>query len=230
MLENANITVLNRDNLRFIDERQRFLQRQFTYGRFDSGGRLKGGFWLNMHKQERFERIKINGESVVELDYKAMLPHLMYAKVGSHVPAGDPYIISGLSPQSREGVKKLFAALTFDLNNNRSQFPKKAGHLFNKTDHAKGCRYVIEAIRHQHKAVSHLFGLGAGHQFQFNESELMVALLLRLREWGFIGLPIHDCLLAPRSQAFDVQNLMEQVALDVLKIEVSVSRMEGPGR
>ena len=36
-----------------IDIRDRRLRRVFTQGRFDSGGRLFGGFWQNLRKQER---------------------------------------------------------------------------------------------------------------------------------------------------------------------------------
>jgi hypothetical protein len=50
----------------------------------------------------------------------------------------------------------------------------------------------------------------------------MVDLLLRLKEWGDIGLPVHDCLIVPRSQAFDIPNLMEQVSEEVLKVSIPV--------
>ena len=50
----------------------------------------------------------------------------------------------------------------------------------------------------------------------------MVDLLLRLKEWGDIGLPVHDCLIVPRSQAFDIPNLMEQVSEEVLKVSITV--------
>ena len=124
LLQNAAITVPNREGLRFIDDRQRFQQRQFTYGSFESGGRLKGGFWYGMSKAERVERIRINGEDVVELDYTGMLPHLMYGKAGLPAPVGDPYAVPGVMSGSRSGIKKLFAALVFNNGLSRSKFPK----------------------------------------------------------------------------------------------------------
>jgi hypothetical protein len=52
-----------------IDINQRRLKRCFTRERFDSRGRLFGGFWQRMSKADRLTHIKINGEDLVELDY-----------------------------------------------------------------------------------------------------------------------------------------------------------------
>jgi hypothetical protein len=45
-----------------VDINRRQLRRVFTRERFDSGGRLFGGFWQPMGKNERLQHIKINGE------------------------------------------------------------------------------------------------------------------------------------------------------------------------
>ena len=121
---------------------------------------------------------------------------------------------------SRFGIKQLFAALVFDKHLGRTKFPKGTSIHFTDVDQQKGCKSVIECILQHHKAVAHLLGKGLGHGWQ--ESQLMVDLLLRLREWGYIGLPVHDCLIVPRSQAFDIQNLMEQVSEEVLKVSFPV--------
>jgi len=65
-----------------VDINRRQLRRSFTRERFDSGGRLFGGFWQSMGKTERLQHIKINGEEVVELDYGQIMPRLVYADVG----------------------------------------------------------------------------------------------------------------------------------------------------
>jgi hypothetical protein len=57
-----------------------------------------------------------------------------------------------------------------------------------------------------------------------------VAVLLRLKEWGYTGLPVHDCLIVPRSQAFDIQNLMEQASVELLNIEIPVNTDRGGSR
>lgn len=79
-----------------VDINRRQLTRSFTRTRFDSGGRLFGGFWLNMRKADRLLHIKINGEDVVELDYGQVMPRLVYATVGRVPRMSDLYAIPGL--------------------------------------------------------------------------------------------------------------------------------------
>ena len=52
-----------------VNVRARQLRRQFTLGRFDRGGRLFGGFWINLPKSVRLKGIRIDGEEVAGLDY-----------------------------------------------------------------------------------------------------------------------------------------------------------------
>jgi len=43
-----------------------------------------------------------------------MMPRLLYASIGQpDPPDADPYAIPGISCEQRDGVKKLFASLTF---------------------------------------------------------------------------------------------------------------------
>jgi hypothetical protein len=73
-----------------------------------------GGFWMDLPKARRLAAITISGEPVVELDFRAMMPRLLYAQVGQSYPADeDPYAFPGISSGCREGVKKLFASLAF---------------------------------------------------------------------------------------------------------------------
>src|SRR5687768_17715069 len=114
----------------------------------------RAGFWYSMTKAERFERIRINGEDVVELDYHGMLPHLLYGKAGLYAPVGDPYAVPGLMMGSRDGIKKLFAALVFDKNLSRSKFPKGVSVHFTDADQQKGCKAVLQMILN-HRSEEH---------------------------------------------------------------------------
>jgi hypothetical protein len=53
-----------------VNVQVRQLRRQFTLGRFDRGGRLFGGFWINLPKSARLEGLRIEGEGVAGLDYQ----------------------------------------------------------------------------------------------------------------------------------------------------------------
>jgi hypothetical protein len=59
-----------------VNTQARQLRRQFTLGRFDRGGRLFGGFWINLTKPVRLQGIRIEGDEVAGLDYSALNPRL----------------------------------------------------------------------------------------------------------------------------------------------------------
>lgn len=177
-----------------------------------------------MSKEDRRERILINGESTVELDYNSLPYHCMYALAKSPMPVGDVYAIPGLDPESRAGIKKLMIALTFDKKSNRNKFPKGSWSMFSEIDQRAGASVAIARIRAHHAGIGHFLGADQGHRLQFIESQVLVALLMRIREEGLIGLPIHDCLLVPVSQADKIQVIMEEVSLLVAGIRVPVKR------
>ena len=62
-----------------------------TRKRFDSGGRLFGGFWETLPKPVRRHGIRIDGEPVVELDYSQLNPLLSYHIADAPPQLGDAY-------------------------------------------------------------------------------------------------------------------------------------------
>jgi hypothetical protein len=93
-LENADLTFswigLEWPHTSF-DPRDRRLRRVFTRGRFDSGGRLFGGFWQLLRKAERRSGLCISGEKAVELDYGQAGVRILYGMAGKRPAAGDLY-------------------------------------------------------------------------------------------------------------------------------------------
>ena len=60
--------------------------------------------WMDLPKAVRRQAITIGGEPVVELDYRAMMPRLLYAQMGNPTrPERDPYAIPGIQPKHRRG-------------------------------------------------------------------------------------------------------------------------------
>ena len=114
------------DGGKFIDLTNRRQRRYFNNESFMEGGRLFGGFWLSGFRAKQRKNIVIDGCSVVETDFPAMMPSLAYANQGISLPADfDPYRIPGIDsvgrpgedqPRSRDyrtGVKRLVGALMF---------------------------------------------------------------------------------------------------------------------
>ena len=76
------------------------LRQIFNRESFSMGGRAYG-WWQNLPKPWR-AKLTINGEEVVELDYSALHPAMLYAERGLPL-AGDPYCIDG-HPRGRAGA------------------------------------------------------------------------------------------------------------------------------
>ncbi|MBY5417667.1 hypothetical protein HFN09_20685 [Rhizobium leguminosarum] len=188
------------------DTSDRELRRIFTRGRFDSGGRLFGGFWQGMSKENRFDRLVIEGEAIVELDYAQMGPRQLYGMVNAVPEAADLYAIPGFE-EYRKGIKIVFSAMAFH-DKPLTRMPRGAGGKFQKG--ARICD-ITGAITRHHPAISDLFFNGAGHHVQFQESEIMVDVLLTLKSHGIVALPIHDAILVASSNTMTARQVMVDV-------------------
>jgi len=191
---------------RIVDEADRRLWRCFNNGSFEQGGRLFGGFWLRLKKQERAEGITINGEPVVALDYGQVAPRLLYGQAGASPPDRDLYLLPGLE-QHREGVKKVFNSLLY-ASKPIERFPQHTRPLFPQRVSVKE---VIAQITALHQSISHLFYKGIGLKLMFQESQILVAVLLALIDQGIVALPIHDALLVEESNSEVTRDTMLQV-------------------
>jgi hypothetical protein len=192
---------------RGVDPGDRWLRRVFNNGHTDfrHGGRLTGGFWMDLPKRVRLRAIKIGGEPIVELDFRAMMPRLLYAHAGHTFPVGDdPYAISGIPPKHRDGVKKLFASLTFGPTG-LMRWPRGCRDLFPaRARHAT----VLALLRQRHAPVADHFGTLIGFKLQRAESDILVAVLLTCLERGVIALPIHDAVVCAASRADETEAVM----------------------
>ena len=94
-LMEADIGFIDDGALPVIDPYVRTLRRYFSQlpgqsVEFQSGGRLFGGFWMNLSKSRR-KSIRLNGEPPALLDYSNMFANLLYAEIGEFPPEGDLY-------------------------------------------------------------------------------------------------------------------------------------------
>lgn len=74
---------------KFVNPKHLNYYRVFNNERWSLGGRFYGPFWQQLPGDVR-EHLTINGEPVIELDFFACQPRLLYAKVGRTMPEGDP--------------------------------------------------------------------------------------------------------------------------------------------
>jgi hypothetical protein len=194
---------------KIVDWNERRLRRIFTRGRFDSGGRLFGGFWQDLTKNQRREGLIIDDEQAVELDYGQMTPRILYGLVRSTPPPHDLDVIPGFEFH-RRGVKKVMNAMLF-ANKRLFRMPQGVRLEFS-LEHRMD--EVMRAIEAAHPALKDYFFTGIGHYTQFRESEILVDVLVALKQMNIIGLPIHDAVMVPASKRGEVRDIMLSVFHD----------------
>lgn len=204
-----------------FDLADRRLRRVFTQGRFNSGGRLFGGFWQNLRKHERRRGLFIGPEKAVELDYGQAGPRILYGMAGLQPPSGDLYGFPGYFAQ-RNGIKRVMSAMIF-AGERLDRFPKGTKGKFRKSDKIGD---VVEAIEHRHQLLKDHFHRGLGHDAQFIESEIMIEVLLTLKGEGVVALPIHDAVMVPSSAERLAKEIMLSVFLKKAGTEGVVTREE----
>jgi hypothetical protein len=202
-----------------VNVQARQLRRRFTLGRFDRGGRLFGGFWINLPKPVRLQGIRIDGEEIAGLDYSALNPRLAYHLAVADPPPGDAYTLPGLE-QCRDGVKRVFNAMLF--KHPVTQFPKVARTLFP----AKvKCGDVTNAILQRHPMLRGVLSSEeTGHLLQFIESETMMGVLQKCLKRNIVALPIFDCVVVKSSAEETVKEIMKDEFKAATGLDVEVKR------
>jgi hypothetical protein len=183
------------------------LYRVFKHD-WTSGGRLYGGWWINLPKVER-QRLSLGGEAVVDRDYGRLHPTLLFARKRIRLDH-DIYAVPGYSgPHVRELGKRTFNRLI----NRSSQTPLRL--VETPEDRAQlpaGVRfrdYVADLARSLEPIVE-WFGTGEGLRLQREDSDLALDVLSRLLEAGIIALPVHDSFIVARRHEDHLVAAMEQ--------------------
>lgn len=231
-----------------VNDRDRTLARYFLAGpdgeaRFDRGGRLYGGWWLNLPAMRR-HGIRIDGEPVADLDFSSMFVRLAYAHLGKTPPGGDLYALPGLEDH-RSGVKLAINTLFWDSSRGRKSWPKEMGVGVGTDVEAQACpggpaaaykgrlpvgwgsvARLKAAILERHEGLGEAFGRDLGATLMFRESEIMMGVLERLAAEGTTALPLHDGIIVPRSKVDRAKAAMMEIAAGMAGGEFPV--MEKP--
>lgn len=181
-----------RDGESVINPASLTLKRLFMCGSFSIYGRYHCEA-QGMRKSRR-RSIHINEEETVELDFKAMLPTLAYARTEVTLE-GNPYELAGYS---RKLVKK---ALLICLNAATRQAARKA--IFSEVSKMYEDEYnerlpalvtssLIEELERKHWLIKHLFFTQAWQALSFQESEIMSEIITHCIHFKKPVLPIHD--------------------------------------
>jgi hypothetical protein len=215
-----------------VDIGQRRLRRIFNTPddrpRFDLNGRLSGGWWENLERGQR-HGIRIDGEPIADLDFSAMFLRLAYTRAGLEPPSGDLYtgILSGPNEGlCRNGVKQVVNAM-LSRATRLTRLPKGSKELL-----PSGCngRSIRDAILSRHDAIRNQFEVGAGASLMLAESNILVAVLLRLIDHRIVALPMHDGLMVRPDDTTTALTVMREISKEQTGFELPamVKPLDGP--
>ena len=204
-----------------VNPYQRRLRRIFNNSDFKQGGRLYGGFWQSLDAAIREESISIEGSGCVECDYGQMSVMLLYSLAGAPIPEGDLYDLSaqGIPHAYRKGIKKVIQAI-INSSEELSRYPAGAKDLL-----PKGLKFdtLRSAIRAKHEAIYPLMTGHLGMQMFRKESDILVEVLIALKNKGIVALPIHDAVLVGEHHKAPTQDIMRTVFKDHTGLSPKVS-------
>jgi hypothetical protein len=188
------------------------------------------GFWIGKSKEWRTAHLRLAGEAVAECDYKATNLRLAYHHFGFPWPFtdADPYIAGSGARDGWKTVTNSMLRSVSPLRNwpgNNEERRETRGHFPRDTRFSDVRAAILQ--HHPALAAARAFGCGIGGAFERTESDIAVALLLACRARGLPALPVHDCLLVPRSRAEVAAGLMRDVALLVAGVELPVAVQVG---
>jgi hypothetical protein len=182
---------------------------------FERGGRFyaSGGAWQATKKECR-QRLTIDGEPVVELDFKNLHAVLLYAEAGATPPA-DSYSI-GRWPRN---LVKLGFLVLVNAKSHQAAKLKLANDEHMAEIAPPGSQKAMQAadrligdIKRVHAPISRYFHSDAGARLMEKDSRIAERVMLSMLRQGAIALPIHDSFLTPRSKAELLKEAMVKAA------------------
>lgn len=163
------------------------------------GGRIytgKNGF-QNLSKEER-ANLTINGANVIELDFSAYHPNILYAYENKQLE-DDPYSFWG----DRQAAKK---ALNIVLN--AKDRAAAIGAVKHAVSPGTDVSSLLQSMEAAHKSISKYFFSGAGTGLQNIDSEIAIQILLSLQKQGIPALPVHDSFIVRKKDASALRGVM----------------------
>lgn len=199
-----------------------FLRRNFLLRKpddpieFKLNGRLSGGFWMNLPKEKRY-KLLLNGQEVADLDFSSMFAHLAYLRCGERHTDDDPYDISGLEDH-RDGAKLALLSLL----SRSTEMRRLTAELKKEIPEGWTAKRLRKAIAKRHPRIAHLFGTDIGIDLMFTESQILVAILLKLADLDIPALPMHDGLMVPKGDIKRVLEVMGKASIEVVGEELPI--------
>jgi len=206
------------------------LRRIFARGSFEHGGRFYGGWWQFIPSEYR-SFITINGQPTVEIDYSELHPRLMYLRANQPIPEGDLYDLDlrydgieynkEIEPykSKRKIIKNYVNAVINDEKGNYKLHGKLVNQLGLNTK-------SLEALLvKKHPLIQEIKGKGLGLKFQFIDSQVAEAVMMRMMSKGILCLPVHDSFICQAEHLQELRQAMEDAYAEVIN---STAKIKDP--
>jgi len=203
---------------------RKFLHRVFNLD-FNHGGRFVGSDWQRLNSTER-QLIKIDNSPVIELDFKALHPTMLYALKGIQLE-GDAYKLKGYSHRIRDFLKTV---MLIRINTNSDEQAVRAIQgLINekkikKPSEVYSLKDLIKAFMEKHSPIRDLFDNDTGLKLQRLESDICEAVLINFYAKDVPVLSVHDSFIISRNYESELLQAMERAFVNKFNKKCDISK------
>ena len=192
-----------------VSQSSKRVSRIFSNSDWDQGGRFWRGFWMSLKSEER-QRLHINDEPTVELDYAGLHPVLLYAEAGVDYWAGSdrrPYeTIEVFDGDTGEligpDIIKVFLLIMLNAKDRASGFKAVRKSLGGRTGDIRLTDNLLdrllEAIRQRHPIVGDQLGTGVGNRLMNTDGRITDIIIDQFTQMDIPVLTIHDSYIVAR--------------------------------
>ncbi|WP_432201320.1 hypothetical protein ACRAQ7_03710 [Erythrobacter sp. W53] len=191
------------------------MKPQFTHG-----GRLFGGWWMNIPEELR-SAITIGSQPTIELDYAACHPRMLYHLRGLDCDC-DPYRLKEIAEyeklkgHKRDTYRPCIKWLFQILLNGRGRpdivdVPKEV-----QIPPGFDIKQLVDLIKTTHASIADSFETGIGLELMRLESDIALVIVTTAMRKGWAVLPIHDSFIATTDHTDSLRELMNTSYFDRL--------------
>lgn len=185
------------------------LRRVFNNSMFCDGGRFYGSQEQSLDKDSR-SRLRINNNSVVELDYSSLHIKMIYdLKQVNFI--GEAYEVLDKDNNLYESpIIKIAIMMLINAKNENSArlaIQDKINQDYQHTNY--NAQEIINALTTYHSAISDYFGSGAGVKLQRTDSDIALDVMYHFAEKDIPCLCIHDSFIIEEQYEEELYKIMK---------------------
>jgi hypothetical protein len=203
---------------------RKYLHRVFNFD-FNHGGRFFGCDWQGLNSSER-QFIKIDNSPVIELDFKALHPTMLYALKGIQLE-GDAYKLKGYSHRIRDFLKTVML-IRINTKSNEHAIKTIQGLInqkkIKKPSEVRSLKDLIKAFMEKHSPIRDLFDNDTGLKLQRLDSDICEAVLIDFYAKDVPVLSVHDSFIIGKNYESELLQAMERAFFNKFNKKCDISK------